>query len=59
MYTRPEAYMITYMILIIMMMILYELILKSFKNHAFANVSACYPPGTLNTLWLLDRLLGP
>ena len=59
MYTRPEAHRVTYMLLIMMIMFLYALILKSLKNPAFAHVSACYPPGTLNTFWLLDRILGP
>ena len=59
MHTRVALYFVTYMIVIIMIIILYELILRSLKNPAFANANACYPPGTLNIFWLLDRVLGP
>ena len=59
MHTRTRVYLVTYMIVIIMLMILYEVMLKTLKNHAFANAYAYYPPGTLNIFWLLDRVLGP
>ena len=43
----------------IMLMMLYEVILKTIKKkHAFANVYAYYPPGTVNIFGLLDRVLG-
>ena len=46
------------MIVIIMIMILYDIILKTLKNPAFAHAAAYYPPGTLNIFWFLDRVLG-
>ena len=59
MHTRTRQYLVTYMIIIIMLMISYEVILKTLKNPAFANAYANYPPGTLHIFWLLDRVLGP
>ena len=57
--TRTGQYLVTYMIMMMMLMMLYDVILKTLKNHAFANAYAYYPPGTLNIFWLLDRVLGP
>ena len=59
MHTRTRVYLVTYMIVIIMLMILYEVILKTLKNHAFAHVNAYYPAGTLNIFCLLDCVFWP
>ena len=57
--TRTRGYLVTYDITIIMLLMLYAVMLKTLKNHAFANAYANYPPGTLHIFWLLDRVLGP
>ena len=59
MHTRIGGYLVSYMVVVIMLKILDEVMLKTLKNHAFANVYAYCPPGTLNIFWLLDRVLGP
>ena len=59
MYTRTPWYLVTYIIVVIMLKILDEVMLKTLKKkHAFANVYAYCPQGTLNLFCLLDRFLG-
>ena len=57
MYTRTRGYSMIYDITIIMLLMLYAVILKTLKNNAFLHVYAYRPPGTLNIVWLLDRVL--
>ena len=59
MHTCARGHHVTYMIVLMMIMILYELILKSLKNLHLPMQTRVTLRGHSTSFWLLDRFLGP